>query len=349
MPAKGTFPSITSWSTLADALPRRDGNIRYFEYENDKFEFLSEYKSADPQRGLAFLPKRALNIHENEVMRGFKTVNDSYIEPVAFIVPRRAEVFQGDIYPPVPGSKPGATAAQWLGGTDALPPKIDLESVYEGQEPVEVPSDYKPPAPLTPMPPPEPKKPEPAKAESIPPTPATARAPPPSMKEQGASVASLASKFADAEDKEEDEEEEDSSSFEEVPQPAARQAPAATQSPVKAKSSLQEYEHVAAPTAQPAASMRGEKVPAPESSKVRHPLPLSAHEPSFVDFLYQVPTSDDGAALTSKSSSQDLQRLQAEVSQSNALIKQMSQAMQQQNELISKLAAEVKNMKHERE
>ena len=39
-----------------------DGNIRYFEYENDKFEFLSEYKSGDPQRGLAFLPKRGINV-----------------------------------------------------------------------------------------------------------------------------------------------------------------------------------------------------------------------------------------------------------------------------------------------
>lgn len=39
-----------------------DGNIRYFEYENDKFEFLSEYKSGDPQRGIAFVPKRGVNV-----------------------------------------------------------------------------------------------------------------------------------------------------------------------------------------------------------------------------------------------------------------------------------------------
>lgn len=39
-----------------------DGNIRYYEYENDKFEFLSEYKSGDPQRGVAFVPKRGVNV-----------------------------------------------------------------------------------------------------------------------------------------------------------------------------------------------------------------------------------------------------------------------------------------------
>ena len=46
-----------------------DGNIRYYEYENDKFEYLSEYKSGDPQRGIAFLPKRGVNLHDNEITR----------------------------------------------------------------------------------------------------------------------------------------------------------------------------------------------------------------------------------------------------------------------------------------
>lgn len=39
-----------------------DGNIRYFEYANDKFEFLSEYKSSEPQRGIAFTPRRGINV-----------------------------------------------------------------------------------------------------------------------------------------------------------------------------------------------------------------------------------------------------------------------------------------------
>lgn len=39
-----------------------DGNIRYYEYENEKFEFLSEYKSVDPQRGIAFMPRRGINV-----------------------------------------------------------------------------------------------------------------------------------------------------------------------------------------------------------------------------------------------------------------------------------------------
>lgn len=200
-----------------------DGNIRYFEYAQDKFEYLSEFKSADPQRGLAFLPKRGLNIHDNEVMRAFKTVNDGYIEPVSFIVPRRAEVFQGDIYPPVPGTKPAMSAKEWFDGKDGLPPKIDLESVYAGEEPAEVPADYKPvsQAPPTPRAPsPTRKEPEPVK-EPAQPSPAF-RSPPPSMKQQTASIATLASKFADKDDVASPEDDDDTSSFEEIPKPIDR-------------------------------------------------------------------------------------------------------------------------------
>lgn len=45
-----------------------DGNIRYFEYENN-FIFLSEYKSSDPQRGVAFLPKRGVAVRPAPLLR----------------------------------------------------------------------------------------------------------------------------------------------------------------------------------------------------------------------------------------------------------------------------------------
>lgn len=196
----------------------RDGNIRYYEYEHDKFEYLSEYKSADPQRGVAFLPKRGLNVHDNEVMRAFKTVNDNYIEPISFIVPRRAEVFQGDIYPPVTGTRPAMTSAKWFEGEDALPPKIDLESVYAGEEPAEVPSDYRP-RPSTPPKAPALIKKEPEPTMEAPQPSAALRSPLPSMNEQTSSIAALASKFADK-DADEPADEADTSSFEGMTKPA---------------------------------------------------------------------------------------------------------------------------------
>lgn len=201
-----------------------DGNIRYYEFENNKFEYLAEYKSADPQRGVAFLPKRGVNMHENEVMRAYKTVNDSYIEPISFIVPRRAESFQEDIFPPTVGLKPAMSSKEWFDGAEKVPPKINMESLYEGNDgeysAVETKATPRPAAPVQ-----EPKKevsqpepePEPQSEPAV-----TARAPPPSMKEQGSSMMAMASKFEDDEPVEE--EDNDASSFEEVQKPVERSA-----------------------------------------------------------------------------------------------------------------------------
>ena len=198
-----------------------DGNIRYYEYENDKFEYLSEYKSSDPQRGVAMLPSRGLNMHDNEVMRAYKTVNDSYIEPISFIVPRRAETFQEDIYPPTVGLKPAMSSKEWFAGEEGLPPKISMESLYDGAGVQEVSAEEK----KRPAKAPEPVKaadPEPAK-EAGPakpePSAVASRGPPPSMKEQGSSMMAMASKFEDNETAEEPEEESD---FEEIQKPVER-------------------------------------------------------------------------------------------------------------------------------
>lgn len=69
----------------------RDGNIRYYEYESDSLFALSEHKSSDPQRGMCFLPRRALDVAECEIARAYK-VTASSVEPIAFIVPRKVNL-----------------------------------------------------------------------------------------------------------------------------------------------------------------------------------------------------------------------------------------------------------------
>ncbi|KAK0875308.1 Coronin-like protein crn1 [Friedmanniomyces endolithicus] len=210
-----------------------DGNIVYFEYEHDKFEPLSEYKSADPQRGLAFMPKRGVNTHENEVTRAYKTVDDRLIEPIPFIVPRRSETFQDDIYPATVGLKPAMSSSEWLAGKTALPPKFSMEDMYDGNTPQEYAAQDAP-------------KPVPAKTASAPaPAPASAPAPAaaaptskepepaapvatremPSMKDNKQSMSAMASKFADKDAEEDvDDDDEDAEPFEEVQAPVQRPA-----------------------------------------------------------------------------------------------------------------------------
>lgn len=167
-----------------------------------------------------------LQLHENEVMRAYKTVNDTYIEPISFTVPRRAETFQSDIYPPATGLKPAVSAKEWLDGKAGIPPKIDLESIYEGTEPIEVAADYKPVAAPAPALAPAPSKPA-AKPE---PSPAI-RSPPPTMSDQKTSMSAMASKYKDDEGEEEEEEADETSSFEEVARPAHRAAAPAKPEP----------------------------------------------------------------------------------------------------------------------
>ncbi len=173
-------------------------------------------------------------------MRAFKTVNDSYIEPISFIVPRRAEVFQGDIYPPTTGTRPAMSAAEWFDGKEGIPPKIDLESVYAGEEPAEVPSTSLP----TKQTPPStkafsPVKKEPEQPKQAPISIETQRGPPPKMEETKGSIAAMASKFADKDAEESEESEDDNSSFEEVARPSERNVPLASRMEEKTSSPLE--------------------------------------------------------------------------------------------------------------
>ncbi|KIE02913.1 coronin-6, partial [Metarhizium majus ARSEF 297] len=287
-----------------------DGNIRYYEYENDKFEFLSEYKSPDPQRGIAFLPRRGINVHENEIMRAYKTVNDSYIEPISFTVPRRAETFQADIFPPAVGTKPAVGAQGWLGGKTGIPAKIDLESIYDGSAPKEVPSDYKPPAQPVPAPAPAPVKKEEPKQEVQKPAPVT-RGPPPTMNDQKTSISNLANKFQDTEGDDQDDQDE-TSSFEEISRPtrrvAGRNDPKPLPVPVKT---------------QPA--------PAPEPAKVASPA--------------KTPTPTTASTAAAPRSSTPSVGVEASLDHIKQLLENQAKIITVQNDKITQLVGEVESLK----
>lgn len=328
-----------------------DGNIRYFEYENGKFEFLSEYKSADPQRGVAFLPKRGVNTHENEVMRGFKTVNDSYIEPISFIVPRRAEVFQDDIFPPVVGLKPAVSSGQWFDGETGLPPKIDLASVYAGEEPAEVAADHKPAVRAHSPPAPSPTKKAP-EAASEPAAPASSlRGPPPSMKEQTSSIKDMASKFTD--DKE-DESEEDSSSFEEIAKPIDRSTKHASAAAPTEKSESKaisrglgdqpdDFERASQMAASQDTPALIKKEQAPPSKSTEEPLfSKSTQEPLSSKSTQEPLANTRSRPHAGSASDQPIQRSLAEI---KSLLEQQTMTMSAQSQEISKLTAEVDRLR----
>lgn len=242
-------------------------------------------------------------------MRAFKTVNDSYIEPVSFIVPRRAEVFQGDIYPPCVGLKPGMSSAEYFAGKEATPPKFSLEATYEGEAPVEVPAEALPKPSSAPAPKPEPKQ-EP-KPEPIPePTPVAARGPPPSVNDNKTSMASAAAKFADK-DEPESSSTDEASSFEEIPKPAER--PNVT-------------------------ARMEEKTRGPEVSHAPEPTPEET--PAATPPAREERRSVSGAASAAAAGIKD------QLAEIKQMLSSQNQAMTSQMQQMAHLTAEVNNMKH---
>eukprot|EP00833_Pecoramyces_ruminatium_P013325 jgi/Orpsp1_1/1187357/evm.model.d7180000057109.1 len=109
-----------------------DGNIRYYEIVDDDtmLYFISEFKSSEPQRGMGFLPKRAVNTNEVEIDRLYKLQNNC-IEPISFKVPRKSDAFASDIYPDTIGDKPALTCEDFFKGKSAKPILINLETKFK--------------------------------------------------------------------------------------------------------------------------------------------------------------------------------------------------------------------------
>jgi len=120
------MPFFNAGTNVLFLAGKGDGNIRYYEYENDDLFSLSEHKSSEPQRGMTFLPPRAVNVSDCEVARAYKVTNQA-IEPISFIVPRKSDSFQADIFPPAPSGQPALSADEFFSGKTAAPLLVDME------------------------------------------------------------------------------------------------------------------------------------------------------------------------------------------------------------------------------
>uniref|UniRef100_A0A8D0DB39 Coronin n=1 Tax=Sander lucioperca TaxID=283035 RepID=A0A8D0DB39_SANLU len=107
-----------------------DGNIRYYELSTEKpyISFLTEYRSLLPQKGLAVMPKRGLDVSACEVFRFYRLiVFKDLVEPLSMIVPRKESgVFQEDLYPMTAGNQAAMTAQEWLLGINRSPVLMSL-------------------------------------------------------------------------------------------------------------------------------------------------------------------------------------------------------------------------------
>jgi len=118
----GIMPFYDRDTTVLFLAGKGDGNIRYYEIVDEApyFHYLTEFKSSTPQKGMAFLPKRCLNVNECEIARALK-LHTNKVEPISFRVPRKSDDFASDLFPDAFAGEAALTSEQWLAGENAEP------------------------------------------------------------------------------------------------------------------------------------------------------------------------------------------------------------------------------------
>uniref|UniRef100_A0A6U0GPC1 Coronin n=1 Tax=Helicotheca tamesis TaxID=374047 RepID=A0A6U0GPC1_9STRA len=112
-----------------------DGIIRPFEFE-DKDPYLHRlndgFRSTTPTKGICMVPKRGLDVMGCETARLLKVTNNQGVHPLSFVVPRKSDAFQDDIFPDCPSTNPAHTADEWLAGSSKPPETMCLNPALAG-------------------------------------------------------------------------------------------------------------------------------------------------------------------------------------------------------------------------
>ncbi|CAH8483915.1 unnamed protein product [Heterobilharzia americana] len=126
------FPFYDSDTNLIYLCGKGDSTIRYFEITDEEpyIHYINMLTSSDPQRGMGWMPKRGLDVNQNEIARFYKLHAKGLCEVIPFTVPRKSELFQDDLYPDTIGDVPALTAEEWMSGKDADPVLVSLKEGY---------------------------------------------------------------------------------------------------------------------------------------------------------------------------------------------------------------------------
>jgi len=111
-----------------------DSNIRYYEITQES-PFAIEcdtFRSTVSARGMAFMPKRGLDTTKNEIARLLRLTTNS-VEPLSFVVPRKADGYQADLYPDTAAMKAAHSFVAWKGGSQLAPTEVSMDPASDGK------------------------------------------------------------------------------------------------------------------------------------------------------------------------------------------------------------------------
>lgn len=115
------MPFFDADTNLLFLAGKGDGNVRYYELSSDSPVYpLGDFRSSVSAKGMAWVPRRGLDVMACETARLMKLTTSS-VEPLSFTVPRKSDSFQEDLYPDTASSIPAHSADEWMAGSE-LPP-----------------------------------------------------------------------------------------------------------------------------------------------------------------------------------------------------------------------------------
>lgn len=124
------YPFYDPDTTCLFVAGKGDGTVRFYEVTRDHefMYYLSAFQSTTPCKGISFAPKHTVDTNSCEIMRAVKLTN-STVDIISFRVPRKADMFQDDIYPDCVANVPAMRADEWLGGGNAEPVRVPIKKV----------------------------------------------------------------------------------------------------------------------------------------------------------------------------------------------------------------------------
>lgn len=119
------FPHFDGDTGLLFLWGKGDGNMRYYEVAPSEpfFHYVDDFRSQSPQKGVAFLPKRCMDVRSHEILRALK-LDTTSVQPISFKVPRKGDFFQEDLFPDCAGASPSMSLKDWRGGAPPRPPVV---------------------------------------------------------------------------------------------------------------------------------------------------------------------------------------------------------------------------------
>jgi coronin-1B/1C/6 len=112
-----------------------DGNMRHFELSDEAtgptLYPLEEVRGSESIKGLAMLPKRAVDVGRCETARFVKLLRDG-VKIVSFLVPRKSDRFQDDLFPDTVAPNPATSAEEWFKGATPEPKRMSMDPEKNG-------------------------------------------------------------------------------------------------------------------------------------------------------------------------------------------------------------------------